>query len=116
MIKAAAVADFRPERTSDRKIKKEDIVEASKRTLRKNPNIDLPGLRERLDLIYSWYENVGKGDRFRLDYTPGVGSELFFNGRSKGVIPGDDFAEAYFGIWVSDYSLSAKYQKRLLGK
>jgi hypothetical protein len=99
-----------------RDIDREDIVEASERTLRKNPRIDMKRLRERLDRIYSWYENVREGDRFWLDYMPGKGSELFFNGVSKGVIEGDDFAAAYFGIWLSDHSLSEKYRRRLLGE
>lgn len=99
-----------------RDIDKADIAEASERTLKANPNVDLKKLRARLDRIYAWYENVQEGDRFSLDYTPGKGCELFFNGQSKGVIEGDDFAEAYFGIWLSDHPISKKYRERLLGK
>lgn len=99
-----------------REISKEDIAEASERTLKSHPKLDIKKLRERLDRIYSWYEDVEEGDRFWLDYVPGKGCELFFNGKSKGVIEGDDFAEAYFGIWLSDYSISDTYRDRLLGK
>ena len=100
----------------EREIPKEDIIEATVRTLRENPKVNLAELQPRLDLIYSWYQDVKEGDRFSLDYVPGEGSELFFNGESRGVIPGADFARAFFGIWVSEHPISKKYQKRLLGQ
>lgn len=100
----------------NREIPKEDIIEASEHALRGNPEVNLPALRQRLTRIYSWYEDVKEGDRFWLDYTPGQGSALYFNGRLKGVIEGEDFARAFFGIWLSDYSLDNDYRDRLLGR
>lgn len=98
-----------------REIDKQDIREATEKGLAGNPHLNLRELRARVDLISSWYENVREGDRFALEYTPGIGSELFFNGESKGVIPGEDFARAYFGIWLSEYPLDKTYRDRLLG-
>lgn len=100
----------------ERDIRREDIVTASEQTLRENPDVDLEALRERLDRLYAWYEDVEAGDRFWLDYTPESGSALYFNGKLKGVIPGEDFAEAFYGIWLSDYPISRKYRNRLLGQ
>lgn len=100
----------------NRRIKADEIIEASEHALRNNPDVDVPALRERLNRIYSWYEDVREGDRFHLDYTPGQGSSLYFNGRLKGVIEGEDFARAFFGIWLSDYSLDNDYRDRLLGR
>ena len=99
-----------------RKIDKEHIREATMKGISENPTLDAKKLQAQIDLICSWYENVREGDRFWLDYTPGEGSELFFNGKSKGKIPGDDFAQAYFGIWLSDYPLDKDYRNRLLGR
>ncbi len=99
----------------NRSIDREDIVESAEHALRRNPDVDLAALRERLNRIYGWFEDVRKGDRFWLDYTPGEGSALYFNGRLKGLIEGEDFARAFYGIWLSDYSLDEDYRDRLLG-
>lgn len=99
----------------NRSIDREDIIEASEHALRENPDVNLAALRGRLDRMYSWYEDVREGDRFWLDYVPGEGSALYFNGRRKGVIEGEDFARAFFGIWLSDHSLDEDYRDRLLG-
>jgi hypothetical protein len=98
-----------------RKIDKGSIVEASEKMLDKNPSIDKASLDESLKKFYSWLEDVKKGDRFQLDYIPGIGCELRFNGELRGTIPGADFARAYFGIWLSDHSINGKNRDRLLG-
>lgn len=99
----------------NRNIDRDDIIEASEHALKENPQVNLPALRQRLNRMYSWYENVREGDRFQLDYVPGQGSSLYFNGRLKGTIEGEDFARAFFGIWLSDHSLDEDYRDRLLG-
>lgn len=99
----------------NRSIDKEDIIEASEHALKENPRVNLPALRQRLNRMYSWYEDVRKGDRFWLDYVPAQGCLLYFNGRLKGTIEGEDFARAFFGIWLSDHSLDEDYRDRLLG-
>lgn len=99
----------------NRSIDREDLVEATEQALRRNPDVNLPAIRTRLDRLYRWFEDVDKGDRFRLDYIPGEGSTLYFNGRPRGVIEGEDFARALFGVWLSDYSLNEDYRDRLLG-
>lgn len=97
-----------------RSIDRKDIIEASEQTLRSHPGLNMRDLRDRINTLYSWFVSVREGDEYRLDYTPETGTELIFNGRSQGVIEGDDFAEAYFGIWISDHSISRKYRDRLL--
>ncbi len=99
----------------NRSIDREDIIESAEHALGKNPDVNREALRERLNRIYGWFEDVRKGDRFWLDYTPGEGSALYFNGSLKGVIEGEDFARAFYGIWLSDYSLDNDYRDRLLG-
>jgi hypothetical protein len=80
-------------------------------------NIDpdtLAGLRPRLEQINALYETVAPGDRYALTYVPGIGTELALNGRSKGVIPGADFAAAYFRIWLGEKSIDSSLRDQLL--
>lgn len=86
-----------------RDIPRQIMVDAAEEYLRKNLPADrLAALRDRLDTINAWYTDVKAGDRYALTYVPGAGSELALNGKSLGRIPGDDFASAYFGIWLGD--------------
>lgn len=75
----------------------------------------LAALRERLDELHASYEAVQPGDRYSLTYRPGVGTELARNARPLAVIPGADFAEAYFGLWLGPDPIDARLRDRLLG-
>lgn len=92
-----------------------DIVKAGGEILARNVSSDtMERLRPRLDRIDALYEAVKPGDRYALTYVPGVGTELSLNGKSKGVIPGDDFAAAYFRIWLGERSIDASLREQLL--
>jgi hypothetical protein len=72
-------------------------------------------LRTRLDALHQSYESVEPGDRYALTYRPGVGTELSKNGRSLTVIPGSDFATAYFGLWLGDQPIDSRLRDDLRG-
>ena len=72
-------------------------------------------LRARLDALHARYESVEPGDRYALTYWPGVGTELSKNGRSLTVIPGSDFASAYFGLWLGDQPIDIRLRDDLRG-
>jgi hypothetical protein len=72
-------------------------------------------LRARLDALHARYESVEPGDRYALTYWPGVGTELSKNGRSLTVIPGADFASAYFGLWLGDQPIDIRLRDDLRG-
>ena len=61
------------------------------------------------------YVDVKPGDRYALTYVPGVGTELAFNGKPRGVIEGADFAAAYFAIWLGPQPLDNSLKEKLLG-
>lgn len=71
-------------------------------------------LRDRVDFINALYADVKAGDRYALSYRPGVGCELSLNGKTLGVIPGADFAAAYFGIWLGPGCARPDFRDALL--
>ncbi|MEM9177056.1 MAG: chalcone isomerase family protein [Myxococcota bacterium] len=75
----------------------------------------LAALRDRLDQLHALYRDVEEGDRYRLTYSPGVGTRLALNGETLGTIPGADFAAAYFGIWLGEDPLNAPFRDQMLG-
>jgi hypothetical protein len=92
-----------------------DFGKAADEILARNVDPDtLARLRPRLDQINALYEDVKPGDRYALTYVPGVGTELALNSRRKGIIPGADFAAAYFRIWLGDQPIDTALRDQLL--
>ena len=76
----------------------------------------LASLRPRIDDLHRSYRDVRPDDRYSLTYLPSVGTELRLNDELLTTIPGNDFAEAYFGIWLGDQPLDAGLRDELLGR
>jgi hypothetical protein len=74
----------------------------------------LAPLRDRLARINAWYPDPRPGDRCVLAYTPGIGTELIFNGQSLGTIEGEDFARVYFSIWLGNQPACPRLRSALL--
>ena len=99
-----------------RKIPAKGFVDASQKHLEGTlPAERLKSLQSRLDELYKLFRDVGPDDRYMLSYTPGSGTVLSLNGEPLGAIPGADFAEAYFGIWLGDRPLNEKFRDQVLG-
>jgi len=80
-------------------------------------NVDrqtVTALRERLDSINRAYKDVKPGDRYALTYRPGKGTELSFNGKPLVLVEGDDFAAAYFSIWLGKKPIDEDLKNELL--
>lgn len=82
-------------------ISADDIILAATTKLQDQLNeAELARLTPKIEQFHALYEGVEAGDRYRMDYQPGLGTELSFNGESVGRVAGSDFAAAYFGIWL----------------
>jgi len=99
-----------------RRVTRDQIIEASDRALDEMPGLDKDAVMPGFKKINGLYKDVRDGDRYELVYEPGSGTTLILNGKELGVIEGEDFARALFGIWLSEYSLSDSLRDRLLGR
>jgi hypothetical protein len=96
-------------------IEGEAIRKAGEQLLARNVSPEqLAALGPRLERIGALYQNVEPGDRYSLTYLPGDGTELAKNGVPLGVIPGGDFAAAYFAIWLGDAPIDRPLREQLL--
>lgn len=94
----------------------EDFGDAANQLLaRKYDAAALARLEPRVERLHRAYRDVRPGDRYALTYVSGVGTELRLNDESLATIPGEDFAEAYFGIWLGDQPLDEDLRDKLLG-
>ena len=67
-----------------------------------------------INSLNALYQDVTKGDRYRLIYRPGIGTELKLNGKSLGTVPGAEMSRIYFSIWLGDMPLDDKIRDKLL--
>ena len=98
-----------------RKIEAQGFADASDKLLRENLEPSAyQALAERLQTFYAFFRDVSPGDRYSINYTPELGTELRLNGQAMGQVPGHDFAVAYFGIWLGDSPINKNFRDRLL--
>ena len=97
-------------------ISAEDIIRAANTKLQSQlPAEARARLQPLIDEFHALYNEVNDGDRYRMTYRPGEGTELRFNGKPVGTIAGAEFAAAYFGIWLdADDPLSDNLRRNLL--
>ncbi|MCK8515479.1 chalcone isomerase family protein [Methylonatrum kenyense] len=100
-----------------RSIDADDINEATREMLERQLDEDTYAeVKDRFAYLADLYEDVGEGDRYAFEYIPGEGGTLYFNGEAVGNVEGEDFARAYFGIWLGEDPLSSSLKRQLLGQ
>ncbi|MCB9662612.1 MAG: chalcone isomerase family protein [Alphaproteobacteria bacterium] len=73
-------------------------------------------LKDRLAKLEAMMDgDVVAGDTVVLDYVPGTGLTVSFNGKAKGTIEGADFMQAVLGIYIGDKPASEKLKAGMLG-
>jgi hypothetical protein len=73
-------------------------------------------LEPRLKQFNALFPTLRKGDVVNMDYVPGRGTELQINGKSLGVIEGEDFFNALLQVWIGKHPADKSLKKGLLGK
>ncbi len=97
-----------------RSITAEELAESTEEFARKNPRNDMDALRDRFDKLYEAYKEVSSGDEYSITYDPGKGTTVALNGEDIVHIEGEDFARAFFGIWLSEEPISSSIRDRLI--
>jgi hypothetical protein len=97
-----------------RDIPRKALIQAAERNLRSNLKGNYEALRSRIDRLHAAYNDLKKGDTYELAYVNGA-TLLYHNDRLREKIEGQDFAEAYFGIWLSKDPISGALRRDLLG-
>ncbi len=100
-----------------RNIKGEDFAEATEVMIKKNVTpAQYQAMKDRVDKFNSLYRDVKPGDRYRAIYIPGKGTSLYHNNRLISTTGGDDFAFAFFSVWLGKNPIDINFRSKLLGK
>lgn len=82
---------------------KKHMIRVAEKTLRKNlPEEEYQQLLPKIETLHNDYLNGKKGSFASLIYMPGEGLTYSFDNEPVVTIDCDDFANAYFSIWLGD--------------
>lgn len=90
------------------------VREAEKVLERNFSREELKKLRGKIDQLHEAYVNGEKGARASLVYEPDRGLTYYFEDRVVVNIPCDDFANAYFAIWLGEKPSSRTMKRAML--
>lgn len=92
------------------------VTEAFREGFAKNSGAALPALQARLDAFCALWPAMRAGQRAVITYVPGIGTTLTLDGRELETIPGKDFADALFAVWLGAQPADSGLKQGLLGK
>ena len=98
-----------------RGVSREKFVEAMEAGIMRNSKPAVPTLRARLDLLEQAVPNLTKGELIAVTWVPDTGTIVHCQGREI-TIPGKDFADALFAVWLGANPVDAALKRDLLGK
>jgi hypothetical protein len=76
----------------------------------------MQSLRERLERFKALFGDAVAGDVVWLDFAPGQGTRVSFNGTLSDTIPGDDFNRALLAVWLGDEPADNGLKRGMLGE
>ena len=92
-----------------------DLTKAWEEGFEHNAKEQLAALQERIEKLKGWMADMQSGQRLTFIHKPGVGLHVDVNGTVKGTISGDDFATAFFSIWLGTPPPNPGLKSGLLG-
>ena len=97
-------------------VSKDQMCDAWKEGLEQNSPKAAPDVRKAFTTLCGWMEPIPKGNELTLTYTPGKGTEVQVNGKTKGTLEGKATSDAILGTWIGpDPGPGADFKKGVLG-
>jgi len=99
-----------------RAVGRKEIVKAWNESFEEPASGSTAALKDRIATFNSFMTDMPNGGAMSFTYVPGAGVAVEVLGATKGTIPGADFAQALFGIWLGAYPPNPGLKQGLLGK
>ncbi len=98
-----------------RKVGKSDITKAWTEGFEANSPDLYAAVKDRVATMNGWMQDVVAGDEMVFTYVPGEGTTVEVKGKAAGTIPGLDFAQALWSVWMGPKPPNAGLKTGLLG-
>lgn len=99
-----------------RPVEKQRIIASIMENVRQNPDVDMDKVKDGFDRLTRAFDPPGEGDRYAFLFVPGEGTSMIRGETIRVKIPGEDFAFAFFGIWLSSHTGDQGRRMQLLGE
>jgi len=97
-------------------VSKDQMCDAWKEGLEQNSPKAGADVKKAFTTLCAWMEPIPKGNELTLTYTPGKGTEVQVNGKTKGTLEGKATSDAILGTWIGpDPGPGADFKKGVLG-
>jgi hypothetical protein len=73
-------------------------------------------LHDQIEQFVSWFGDSKKGDVITMDYVPGTGTQVSWNGSLLGTIPGEAFHKALLNVYMGPNPPTDSLKDGMLGK
>jgi hypothetical protein len=73
-------------------------------------------LKERVEQFIGFFADSRKDDVITMDYVPGTGTQVSWNGELRGTIPGEDFHKALLNVYMGPNPPTSDLKDGMLGK
>lgn len=95
----------------------EKIVEDWENGFFNNSQEKMNSLHERITTFNTFFsEDMTANDRVTFTYIPGQGTTIKINDETKGSIPGNDFMQALWAIWLGNNPADGGMKEAMLGR
>lgn len=98
-----------------RDVSASDIREAFTSGFRQNAGAQASALSARIATLNGYMADMSDGGTLQFTYVPGTGLEVKVGNRVRGTIEGEDFARAFFSIWLGSSPPNGGLKTGLLG-
>lgn len=73
-------------------------------------------LHDQIEQFVSWFGDSKKDDVITMDYVPDTGTQVFWNGKLLGTIPGEAFHKALLNVYMGPNPPTDALKDGMLGK
>lgn len=73
-------------------------------------------MRPRLDRFNAMFDDMRAGDRIELTYLPAQGIVVSVRGKERGMVEGEDFAQALLRVWLGAEPADSGLKRAMLGR
>ena len=99
-----------------RDLGKDTVGESIEKGFKANNAAQMPKLEARLKQLLAGLSDLKKGEDIVITYVPGEGTRLEIRGQRAEVIPGKDFADAMFSVWLGSEPVDGSLKEGMLGQ